>query len=689
MKFNNILKSVAVAVAAGSLLGVTSCDYLDVIPPEQADLEDAMKTHNNALGFLYSCYNGLATDGNNVNHTLPATYLSPFCSTTDEYVWPNGQESSQPSCFSVLKNTQTTDMSNIVHIWGSMYKAIGQCLLFEDQLTTVGRENNVTESAQEEKEWLAESRFLKAYYHFVLLRIYGPIPLTTELIDMDAPDSAFPGRSHFDYCVRYLANEFDEAAIDLPETRPTQDYGRATKVLAKVMKARLLLLAASDLYNGEFPYPEWKNVNFETPGYGKELISNTYDRQKWVNAYNATREAIDLAEQCGHYLMEDYEAETDVPLSTMNWIPVDFKNDAERDEFLTKVMLNRYIHTTAQSKNPEILWSIHYTNPWFESARLPQKIINRASNAADWANGFSVVNPTLNTVYNFLCKDGRLPADQHPDLDFPTKSNWFKKVQVAAEGHEDMIQLMRNREPRFYAWIAFDGGCYLNRLRNGGPLILNFKNGDPDKGNAQGFTKKTEKDCASTGLLSMKHMPPIYSISDNLTTTSGKSHPIVLARLTELYLNLAECAAELANPDRPGADASYQQIALDNLNIIRKRAGVPDLTEGQLNATFSNPITNTAKQMTLVEWVRQERFIELWDEGQRYFDIRRWVAGSEYLAAGMRQGLTGDIENPSFEEFNTPRVCNPTFTFGSRQYLYPVFNNEVYKNPQMVQAPGF
>lgn len=679
MKFNRILKFAAVALAAGSLLGVTSCNYLDVVPAEQPNMEDAMKTHSNALGFLYSCYTGL-TDINQ----QPTEYMSPFNSSTDEYVFPNAQEANNPSVFAAMKNTQSTDLTNICHLWGSMYHYIGQCLLFEQQLTSIGRDNQVTETEQEEKEWLAETRFLKAYYHFALLRVYGPIPLTLERIPMHSASSEFPGRSHFDYCVRYLANEFDAAAEDLPETRESIYFGRATKVIAKAMKARLLLLAASDLFNGEFPYPEWRNANYETDGYGKELVSRTYDRTKWEKAYDATREAIDLAEQNGHSLMQDYEPEANVPLSSMDWVPVDFDDDLERDEFLYKVMLNRYIHTTSQSDNPEILWSLRYTHGSLEDARLPLKIIAN-SNGQWYSWGWSVVNPTLNTVYNFYCKDGRLPSESHPDLDFSSRSNWFKRVHATAPGHEDMINLVRNREPRFYAWIAFDGGNFLNRLKDGEPLTIDFKSTE-----AQGYNPQNEpKNYASTGFLAQKHITPVHAITKELQRTRGIEHPVVMCRLTELYLNLAECAAELANPERPGADASYADIAIYTLNQIRKRAGVPDLAADQINSSVNNPLNNKSKTMTLVEWVRQERFIELWDEGQRYFDVRRWVAGSDYFGGGLRQGLSGEIVNPTFEEFNTPRVCNPTFTFGSRQYLYPIFINEVYKNPQMVQAPGF
>lgn len=71
----------------------------------------------------------------------------------------------------------------------------------------------------------------------------------------------------------------------------------------------------------------------------------------------------------------------------------------------------------------------------------------------------------------------------------------------------------------------------------------------------------------------------------------------------ELYLNLAECYAALDNTGE----------ALSNLNEVRRRAGFDDLTEGDITA-----------DMTLTDWVRNERFVELFEEGHRYYDVRRW-----------------------------------------------------------------
>lgn len=80
--------------------------------------------------------------------------------------------------------------------------------------------------------------------------------------------------------------------------------------MAKALKARLLVYAASPLFNGSFPYKDWENTNFETPGYGKELISLKYDRKKWEVAKAACQEAITAAEAAGHKLFSLEDAQS-------------------------------------------------------------------------------------------------------------------------------------------------------------------------------------------------------------------------------------------------------------------------------------------------------------------------------------------------------------------------------------------
>ncbi len=104
--------------------------------------------------------------------------------------------------------------------------------------------------------------------------------------------------------------------------------------------------------------------------------------------------------------------------------------------------------------------------------------------------------------------------------------------------------------------------------------------------------------------------------------------------MAELYLNLAECYAAL--DDAPNA--------IINLNIVRKRAGIKELKTTDLST------------MSITEWVRNERFVELYEEGHRYYDLRRWAIAPQMLKAGLRYGLNGLLKNPSFEEFNQPTV---------------------------------
>ena len=120
-------------------------------------------------------------------------------------------------------------------------------------------------------------------------------------------------------------------------------------------------------------------------------------------------------------------------------------------------------------------------------------------------------------------------------------------------------------------------------------------------------------------------------------------------------------------------------MALADLNVIRERAGIPDLTT-----------TDVSSKMTLMDWVCNERFVELWNENQRYFDLRRWCLAPEYLKAGTRMGLNAmEKEDPSFTEFNTPTKVNQSFQWANRMYLLPIASSELYSNPQLVQAPGY
>lgn len=640
MKLSKTIKTLACTLLLSATV-FTSCDYLDVVPPEQAGLPDATKDNDATLRFLYSCYAGVIN---------PFNY-SGVEAASDEWVLP---ELWNETMHRMLYNLNTPASLQDGWRWGNnTYRFIGQCFLFQDQL-----ENAKGVTDEQKKEWRAESEFLIAYYHMMTLMLYGPCPITDSYIPMDANESTYNGRSHFDYVVDWVVEKFDEAAKDLPATRHQDQWGRATSTIAKALKARLLLHAASPLWNGNFPYPEWKNTKFETPGYGYDLVSTTYSRAKWERAQQAVQEAITLATNAGGNSLYTDEAMYERENVPLPFVPGVNANTAEGQAFLKKVMLMRYLVTTRTTEgNKEIIWG-HAGQGNMEIGSQPHFILRH--NNGNIIGGYSGVSPLLSTTIEyFYTKNGKRPAH---DRQFTANADWFKSAGI--NGRADIINLNVGREPRFYAWMAFDGGDYGNRINNGNPLRMEARNA-----NTQGYNPSVfNRDNNVTGYFSQKYIKPNYSRTPAGAQNNNQSKPRPLIRLAELYLTAAECAAELGQTDE----------ALRNLNIIRTRAGVPELTTADITA-----------EMPLRDWVRNERFIELWGEGHRYYDVRRWMIAPQTMAQGVRTGLNALIVNPSFEVFNTPTVVNQPFVWDNRMYLLPLFLNEVYKNPQMVQAPGY
>lgn len=660
MKINRIIKKCGLSVMAAACL-LTSCDYLDVVPPEQANLGDATSTHQRALGFLYSCYKGIEAADVPWNG-----YLNEVISSTDEYTLPYAWSADGLWDEYATNNATATNQN---WLWGSTYQYVGQCLLF---LREIEKMNQSLMPATTMTQWKAEAKFLIAYYHFCTLRRYGPIPITDEYIEMDASPSDYPGRYHFDYCVDWIAKQLDEAAADLPVTREKGDeWGRATKVIAKAVKARLLLYAASPLWNGEFPYPQWKNENFETPEYGKELVRNSYDPTKWDRALAACKEALELAEGQGGFALyndEDFYQTKQLSLPYVPGVSDGDMDEAEKEKFLKTVMKMRFLVATRSiDGNKEIIWgnwNIYRDNAY---AFLPLRMLKYTGD--QWWSGWSGVSPTLNAVEMFYTKNGKQPAH---DPDYKPESEWLLRSGIT-HSFENILNQNRtveianlhiNREPRFYAWLGFDGGDYTSKLMDGRPLPLEMRNGS-----LHGFDPVSfNRDHSVTGYLCQKFLSPIIEFNASGSGTWGDDTPSIQIRLAELYLNLAECYAaknDVAN-------------AIKYLNPIRKRAYVPELTDKDITS-----------ETPLMDWVRNERFIELYGEGHRFYDVRRWKLGQKYFGQGVRRGLNAEVFNPDYETFYQSVELPTPYVWANRMYLNPVFYNEVYKNPQMVQAPEY
>lgn len=679
MKFISKISRIAQALVIPCCL-LTSCNYLDVIPPEQADFDDTMKDQEAVENFLYTCYGY-------VPRCQPYDF-NAFEQSADELVAPRDWNdfpqqiawgTVSPSTYLTWGNGKNFDDFGF---WIPGYNWLGYVHHFLAELDVL---NPVGVTEEDKAQYRAECWFLEAYYHFRILQAMGPCPIIDGRVDPNITTDEIPGRSHFDYCIDYIVNKLDTAATILPAVRETAELGRATSTICKALKARVLLCAASPLWNGSFPHPEWRNTNFETPGYGTELVSPTYSEEKWRRALTAAQEALAAAEAAGYHLFTIDEASLCAQNDGIDvnsiYIPGRDAETVDNEEFKARVLLFQYLVTANEGQgNRELIWANRIDSDGNNGgeamdARLPCVVVRRTNgtNVGGWG-GFA---PTLNAVERFYTDMGKLPSQ---DPAFYPQNEWYTRFNSGASSPElptdhldgedvknDIIKFHVRREPRFYSWIVFDGSQYMPKINDGNPLWINFKNT-----NTNGWSQSNTRNCAGTGYLSKKFVDPAiqFRANDGGRTSRAARRPYI--RMAELYLNLAECYAALGET----------QSALDNLNIIRERAGIPDLTTADITGT-----------MTLTDWVRNERFVELYEEGFRYYDVRRWMIAPDVLKAGVRYGLNGIELNPSFEDFNQRTLINQPFTWDERLYLMPIWSrqgmDELYSNPQLVQAPGY
>lgn len=177
-------------------------------------------------------------------------------------------------------------------------------------------------SAALKKRTKAEARFLRGWYYAMLMKAHGGVQLTEEVLDIDAEISV--PRSTYAECVDYVVKEMDAAAADLPLSYSGLDYGRATKGAALALKARILLYAASPLFNGGSIASDEKL---------KALTAYpTVDQQRWNTAVQAYQDVINLRQ---------YQLETDDTKPGLGFYNVFLKRVNSEYIFAEMVGLNK------------------------------------------------------------------------------------------------------------------------------------------------------------------------------------------------------------------------------------------------------------------------------------------------------------------------------------------------------------
>lgn len=176
-----------------------------------------------------------------------------------------------------------------------------------------------------------------------------------------------------------------------------------------------------------------------------------------------------------------------------------------------------------------------------------------------------------------------------------------------------------------------------------------------------------------TGYYLKKYLNGEQKISG--TGTTATNHTWILFRLGQVYLDYAEAmlnytGSGYVNPDE------FSLTAADAINLVRNRAGQPDLPEGLSFADFEKRYEN-------------ERFVELAFEGHRMFDVRRWMKAPQYFVDIKVMEITKNGEELTFRPVTNPSYITKRAWGGDHQYLWPIPQAEILKSGALTQNPGW
>lgn len=491
------------------LLAIVACeDFLEKTPDDDLTLEEVFTNPDWARSWLVNAYSWLPNESNFADDG--GSFRSPFTGGCDE------MEIAFGASYAHLINSGAWNGTNItrVPVWTETFCAVRTVNVF---LENIDKVPNLTE--EDRNDLKGQAIMLRAFFHFLSFRAYGPIPVLKYVVS-GSDDWSSIVRLNVDKCVGEIVEDCNLAASLLPSTRPETEYGRPIKAAALALKSRILLYAASPLYNGNTELARLKD-----PQTGENLIPQQYDATKWEIAAQAARDALAECRIAGLTIHESADKDPKTSYEetfTLNW-------------------------------NDEIIWAKNIGDYWHHMW---------CSDPISYGCP-SIFNPTQELVDSYEMSNGMAPVLGYTDdglTPIINKESGYVETGYASSASSKgywpagVRNMYVNREPRFYASINFAGQVW----KHGHTLELWYNGIDGKKYGSSDYCK--------TGYLMRKH--------NNINITSN---PFKATRTTwnyfrvgELYLNLAEAVNESEGP----TDEVYDAVA-----VIRERAGLEGLEE--------------------------------------------------------------------------------------------------------------
>ncbi|MEX1239913.1 MAG: RagB/SusD family nutrient uptake outer membrane protein [Cyclobacteriaceae bacterium] len=385
--------------------------------------------------------------------------------------------------------------------WNSMYRNVRACNLFFEK---VGEVNFDDEAVKQ--NLIGQVTFLRAYFYHQLVSLYGGVPIITEAYE--ASDNFQVARNSYADCVQFIVEECDKAAALLDEEG---NKAYATKGAALTLKSRVLLYAASDVFNSN---ASWAG-GYSNP----ELVSYISGDQtsRWQAAKDAAKAVIDL----GMYSLYGGESPASRQEATDNFAGLFLNDGNEEDIFLQFYDVQH--NTDWDGPNPGLFNGPNGWHNWggnTPTGQFADAFEMNDGSEFDWSNGTHASNPYV------------------------------------------------NRDPRFYASILYEGASWRERpadVVNADPqgivqVGIYQKNGVAVPGLDTRKSPIEDWNGSYTGYYLRKFIDP--SINHQY---ERQELPWRRFRYAEVLLNYAEACIELGQEDE----------AKVYLNKIRARAGMP------------------------------------------------------------------------------------------------------------------
>jgi len=579
------------------LLGLSSCNgVMDLTPKDQFADDAVFADPNLAQAFVNDMYRGLG-------HGL---YEIMLASISDESHFIHNYNT-EPVVKSIITSSDrgAIDDGRFAHYnWAPTYSRIRQTNIFLSKI------DGTTFDAALKQRMKGEVFFLRAYFYHNLMRMYGGVPIITKVYGLNEDYQA--ARNTFQETVAFIVANADSAAALLPLSYSGIDLGRATKGAALALKARVLLYAASELYN--------RNPSGQ-PENGYTNVTAQDRTARWQAAKDAAQAVMNLG---------IYGLFRPTPASAQEAA----KNygDLFLQSMSQEVILSRFfLSTRDDGYNP----GLH----------------NGPNGFHTWGGN----TPIQNLVDDYRMADG-------------SKFDWNNPAEAAAP--------YANRDPRFYASIAYDGAPWRPRpddVKKLDPvgIIQTFRALKlPDSSVVAGLDTRDSPVENWNGAYSGYYVRKFIDPSVNAQFTKEEV-PWIFFRYAEVLLNYAEASIEL-NELGDAATA---------LNQIRVRAGMP-------------PFSAALGQAALRDEYRNERRIEMAFEEQRFFDVRRWMVAPPALskpAQGINIFLVGTsrTDRTTWTNYRYATDTVQTRVWNDKMYFMPIRLDEMNRNSLLKQNPGY